>query len=151
MYQSLANAIQGYSEFRENHIEYERAYNLDEIISGHKYYPFACFSYATGSVLETENYYPLQDDIVYRRSKATSWSEYVSGVSGEVGLRERLTKLLSRYIYKALEHYGKNGFKFTDEDFKRIYNQEGAAKAYAIYTQGIAPQIASAVNNFVRM
>lgn len=150
MYQSLANAIQGYPEFRENHIEYERAYNLDEIISGHKYYPFACFSYATGSVLETENYYPSQEDIVYRRSKATSWSEYVSGVSGEVGLRERLTRLLSRYIYKALEHYGKNGFKFTDEDFKRIYNQEGAAKAYAIYTQGIAPQIASAVNNFVR-
>lgn len=121
-------------------VNFGRTYDFDKILSGAEYYPFAsAVTYSTASELELDYFNPPYGDFAWAGLGCASWEEYV-----RAALRGSLTQLYARFIYKALEFYGKA--TFTSEEFLKDY-EFSKSQAYNRYFGGILTNVTKAVTN----
>lgn len=131
-----------------------RCYNIEAIlgldVNDTIYYPMEAFAFATKAILIERN-----DDML-KSSGVNSYRDYKAIAETYIG------DLLAKYIYKALEKYGKttneNGnfidISFQSDDFREAYNEiqtdDDKTQLYSNYTDGVMKNIQDELNKFIR-
>lgn len=122
-YEALARTITEYSGYSATKVSNSRFFDIEDILESRsiKYYPYEAFALATKAELG-KPYKPKESDIVYNKTSCTTWDDY------SVSVREYLTDLLSKYIYKSVEKNcltNKNEkFTFLDDSFLLDYEAD---------------------------